>query len=309
MINTCFKSSINEKARYICNNNYNYFFNKKNVVGIGLGYKTIKNFTTKEKCIIVFVTKKLPQNNIHWKDLIPSLYNGMKTDVVESGGFEATSFTKKIRPAQGGYSISVESKNPAGTLCCLVKDTSNLYILSCNHVIAIENTVPISTPIIQPGYKDSGKPSTDTIAYLYKYIPLQYYSRINPVANDVDCAIAKVTNLSLVSKNIATIGPLLGITTPSLDLSVRKIGRTTGITYGHISAIYVTAKYKLQGKEIVFRNQIFTSNSSDKGDSGSIVEDLHNKAVAMLIAGTTKGASLCTPIYSILNLLKVSLVI
>ncbi|MCD3352177.1 hypothetical protein G8V03_14695 [Clostridium botulinum D/C] len=308
MINTCFKSSINEKIRYICNNNYNYFFNKKNIVGIGLGYKTIRNFTTHEKCIIVFVTKKLPQNNIHWKDLIPALYNGVKTDVVESGVFEATSFTKKIRPTQGGYSISVGSKNPTGTLCCLVKDTSNLYILSCNHVIALQNTAPISAPITQPGYKDSGNPSTDTVAYLSKYIPLQYYSPIHPVANDVDCAIAKVTDLSLVSKNIATIGPLLGLTTPSLDLSVRKIGRTTGITYGHISAIYVTIKYKFYGKEIIFRNQIYASTASDKGDSGSIVEDLQNKAVAMLIAGNRKGASLCTPMYSILNLLKVSLV-
>ena len=69
-------------------------------------------------------------------------------------------------------------------------------ILSNNHVLADESQLPIGAPIFQPGLLDGGNPNTDQVAALTKFIPL------SASGNKVDCAIAKVLNNSLVSKEV-----------------------------------------------------------------------------------------------------------
>ncbi|WP_039235236.1 hypothetical protein [Clostridium sp. K25] len=305
MNNTCFTSIVNKKIAYICNNEYNYFLSKNNVLGIGLGYKITKGFNTYEKCIKVFTKKKMPLNLIHTKDLIPTIYKGFKTDVVESGIIKANSFNKKIRPVQLGYNIGVALNKAQGTLCCIVKDISNYYILSCNHVLALENTAPINSPITQPSFLNHGNPLTDTIAYLYKYIPLDFSFKGISLS---DCAIAKINNPSLVSNHIATLGPILGITPPSLDLSIRKIGKTSEITYGNITATHVTIRCAYNTGYTIFKNQLAANAITKEGDSGALLADLKNNAIGMLIGGNLGSLSIYSPITLILDLLKVNLV-
>src|SRR3712207_9100147 len=75
---------IEENIAHICDCDYKYFLNKKNVVGIGLGYKVKNGFYTNQLCVQVFVSRKYSENEININDKIPSMYKGIPTDVKET---------------------------------------------------------------------------------------------------------------------------------------------------------------------------------------------------------------------------------
>ena len=60
-----------------------------NVVGVAVGYKVKAGKPTKELCLIIYVQKKVPENELPEKDIIPKEIEGIKTDVVEIGRIEA----------------------------------------------------------------------------------------------------------------------------------------------------------------------------------------------------------------------------
>ncbi|MCD3326546.1 serine protease, partial [Clostridium botulinum D/C] len=216
----------------ICENEYNFFFSKANVAGVGLGYKVRNGFTICQKCIVVFVTLKLPSNDIPEKDLVPAIYRGIPTDVVQSGIMSIDSnilcnnfnlnkpLSKKIRPVLGGYSISIVTKNAAATMGCVVTDNKDNYMLSNNHVLADLNAAPLGTLVVQPGVLDGGKSPKDIVGSLSEYVQLSFKD-----TNLVDCAIAKVLNKKNVSAKIAlTKGPK-GVISPKFGQNVKKVGR------------------------------------------------------------------------------------
>src|SRR5437899_11173374 len=75
----------------------------------------------------------------------------------------------------------------AGTFGAVVAAGSVRYILSNNHVLADENSLPIGSAIFPPGLLDHGKVSTDQIARLTPFVPLKAGA-----ANVVDAALAAV---------------------------------------------------------------------------------------------------------------------
>lgn len=62
---------------------------KKNVVGIGIGYRERGGTTTDELSLIVFVSKKLPAQMLSAQDHIPPYIEGVPTDVKEVGTVKA----------------------------------------------------------------------------------------------------------------------------------------------------------------------------------------------------------------------------
>lgn len=297
-----------QKMFYICNCEYNYFFNKKNVIGVGVGYKVRKGFHASQKCITVFVSKKIDQNNLLSKDLIPQFYRGIETDIVESGYFKGASLTQKIRPVQGGYSIGPESvPNVTGSEGCVVTDGTKKYMLSCNHVIANENMLPINTQILQPSLRDGSKTTKDAIAYLTKYIPLKNKTAINSPENYVDCAIAREYEPGIFSPQIYMIGNLKGVSTPQLGKKVMKSGRTTSYTEALITTIGVTVKVKLELGIYIFKNQIVTTAMGQEGDSGAVLVDSNKMAVGLLCA-VSPSAAVYNPMDKILSSLGVHIV-
>ena len=58
---------------------------KRGVVGCAVGYKFKEGKKTNRVCIICYVIDKIPENQIEEADLIPSMIEGIPTDVVESG--------------------------------------------------------------------------------------------------------------------------------------------------------------------------------------------------------------------------------
>src|SRR3712207_616041 len=105
-------------------------------------------------CIQVFVSKKIPQNQLNSNDMIPLIYKGIPTDVKETGQFKACYLIERKRPVLGGYSISTNMNNEvSGTAGCVVTNGVSKFILGTNHVLANSNVLPIKTPIIQPAYR------------------------------------------------------------------------------------------------------------------------------------------------------------
>ena len=62
---------------------------KKGVVGCAVGYKHIAGKKTDQLCIICYVIKKIPEDQLSEADLIPPVIEGIPTDVIESGEMRA----------------------------------------------------------------------------------------------------------------------------------------------------------------------------------------------------------------------------
>ncbi|EES90699.1 S1 family peptidase [Clostridium botulinum] len=301
-------TSIDSKISYICLNEYNYFLNKPNVTGIGLGYKIINGFSTFEKCIGVFVTKKIAENNLDMKNRIPKTYKGIKTDVIQSNKIKVSSLTNKVRPTFGGYNIGSSINYKTGTLGCLVTDEEFNYILTNYHVITNEGNPPIGTPILQPGISYSGKIPKDIIATLAKYIPIKFATspQYRP-SNLVDCAIGKLSNPFLASPQVALLGLPKGIASPTLGQNVQKTGCESEKTTGKITHISASVLADVSGKEALFRNQIVTTLMSQAGDSGAVLFDESMNALGFLI-GATDCYTVYNSIKDVLNNLNVRLI-
>ncbi|CAG7839850.1 hypothetical protein CLOHAE12215_01265 [Clostridium haemolyticum] len=292
---------IENGIRYICNSNYEYFLRKKNVQGIGLGYKKINGKCTFRKCISVFVSKKLSSNNIAREDLIPSYFNCIPTDVVETGIFTTCALNKRIRPVQCGYSIGPVGVGIYGTLGCLVRNRREkaVYVLSASHALNPLGKVSFGTPIVQPGVLDGGSIRSDVIANLIRSTNIQYIGTFSKPVNTVDAAIAKVSNISIVSTTIAIVGKdVKEIASPKIGEKVFKVGRTTGFTEGSITETDVTQIINSSGKKALFKNQIAAGVKSDNGDSGSVLLNSNMNPIGLLM-GTSQST-----VYSVFNDMK-----
>jgi hypothetical protein len=62
---------------------------KKGVVGCSVGYKYTGGEKTEQICIICYVVRKIPSDQLSEADLIPPVIEGIPTDVIESGGLRA----------------------------------------------------------------------------------------------------------------------------------------------------------------------------------------------------------------------------
>lgn len=304
------QSKIEKLICHVCDDEYEYFLNKKNVVGIGLGYKMKNEFYTSQLCIQVYVTRKLSSNILNSQDLIPNMYKGVSTDVIETGIFKSNSLTSKIRPIVGGYIIGNEYKlDSGGTLGCLVTDGKDLFILGNNHILASNNDAPIGTKIIQPSYDDGGNLKTDVVAILSKFLPKKPTETFKNPTNYADCAIAKIINKSLASPKIAFVGLPQEPIIAKLNQSVKKVGAVTELTTGIIIGINITTKIDSvsTGKTFLFKHQIATSSMSNFGDSGALLLDENNHALGLLLGGGTIR-TIYNPINYILKELNVRLV-
>ncbi|KEI14406.1 hypothetical protein [Clostridium haemolyticum] len=299
--------SLEEKIFYIAKCEYNYFLNKSNVVGVGLGYKIKNGFNTFKKCLSVFVTNKLPLCNISSNDLVPSYYCGIPTDIVNTGSFHLQKLNNRIRPVPGGYDIGPAFIWDSGTLGCIVTDGKYYYILTCNHTITSKEILRLNHPILQPSSIYGGRSQGDTIAVLSKFIPIKYFTSAHECINYVDCAIAKITTRSQISTKITFLGRIKGMAKPSLGMSVQKVGGNTELTKGTITSIGATIEFQEEQGKCIFLNQIMTNKMSDFGDSGAILLDENINAIGMLMSGNSTNSTF-NPIEPVLNSLDVKLV-
>ena len=310
---------INDKILDISKNHFNYLMTLENVVGVGLGYKNINKITTSEPCLHVLVEKKIDSNHITSSNLIPKTYMGIKTDVIDNGVFSACllniDLINKVRPLECGYCIG-GGKITTGTLGCIVTKTikkkKEYFILSNNHVLAGTNTLPIGTPIVQPSFNFTEAIDEYKIASLCDFVKLKLKNQLYFPNNYIDCAIAKIENKALIpitNKIALNNGIVRGLASNVyLDLKVKKVGYTTGLTTGKITTIGTTidVKFPKATQPIRFKDQILSDMQNGSGDSGSLVLTESNDAIGLLFAGS-KNSTVMNDIKKVLKGLKIDL--
>jgi len=315
---------------------------KPNVVGVGTGYKKTAGKDTTELCVIALVSRKKPLTALPAEARVPGELDGVVTDVVEIGFPRALQArTDKWRPAPGGVSIG-HYQITAGTLGCIVRDqtTKQRLILSNNHVLANVNSAQLGDAILQQGAIDGGDVNTCTIAHLERYAPINFGTepancniakgvasvlnnlagllgsshRLAPVKQDVqatnvvDAAAARPVDDSLVLDEILEIGVVSGVMPATFGMTVRKSGRTTGLTTGSVSVLNATISVDYyDGRSARFEDQIIATPMSQGGDSGSLVVAGDSLvAIGLLFAGSDQS-TIFNPIQSVLDTLKVTL--
>jgi hypothetical protein len=296
---------------------------RKNVVSVGVGYKTSNGKKTKKLSLICSVEQKKPKEALANDDIIPREINGVATDVVQSGVIKAFSNTEKRRPALGGDSIG-HFAITAGTLGCLVKKNGETLILSNNHVLANSNEAVVNDAILQPGSYDRGT-MEDKIATLKEWVSINFVENglpdtecpiakssafivnlfafltgsksrvqaysLETATNLMDAALAKPINDADVKNEINGIGVISGTKEVTLGMKVHKQGRTTGYTTGVVDQIDVTTQVSYgTNKTGVFSDQIIITTDesvpfSQPGDSGSAVLS-GTDLVGLLFAGS-----------------------
>lgn len=304
----CEIDKLHQAISYICKNQYEYFLNKSNVVGVGCGYKVKGGFYTKQLCIQVFVSRKISKYQLLSQDIIPTSLKGIPTDVVQTGIFRECSLREKVRPVKGGYNIGLNSVDVSGSAGCLVTNGVRKYILSTNHVLANINGAEIGHPIVQPSQRYGGMAPTDIVSTLSKYIPIRFSEGTTHPVNLSDCAVAELVNYSIMSPEIAFIGKLKCVKNPVLNLRVKKVGSTSDLTVGNITSVDVTFTLRFyNNKRGVFQDQVFTNAVAEKGDSGAVLVNDNNCAVGLFTARSDE-VSVFSRMTTILDQLDIKIV-
>lgn len=318
--------------------NLAHLLGRRNVVACGVGFKESEGEITDEPCVVVSVTRKMPEAQLSPADIVPKKLGEVRTDVQETGVIRALQGqTDRWRPAPGSVSIG-HVDITAGTLGCLVTRNGEHFILSNNHVLANSNVAQQGDPIIQPGRYDGGT-LNDQIATLEDFIPINFGTSpatcpmatgveglLNwlaallgsshrvmafqevPETNRVDAAIARPLSDDLVEKRILEIGVPKGTREATLGTRVKKSGRTTGFTTGRIVQIDVTSRVSYEGGTAIFEDQLMAGPMSQGGDSGSAVLDEEDYVVGLLFAGSD-ATTIINPIQFVLDALNVEIAV
>ncbi|MGI8681820.1 MAG: hypothetical protein ACR2JO_06765 [Mycobacteriales bacterium] len=197
------------------------------------------------------------------------------------------------RPVYPGVSVGHPDVT-AGTLGGFVTVDGALHALSNSHVLANSGQASVGDDALQPGVADGGQRPDDVIGTLAAFAPL---AEDRP--NLVDAAIAALAD-GIDADPARYPGGALGAVAsePPADALVQKVGRTTGLTAGRVTAFEVdgiTVQYDVG--VLTFDNQIEIEGDgdlpfSDGGDSGSVIWTTTDRSpFGLLFAGSTQGGS------------------
>lgn len=288
---------------------------KQGVQGTAVGEKWIDGKPTGEKALLIFVQKKFSAESISnpnvltkftVNDLIPAEIDGVRTDVIEVGRItKQAGFRNKIRPIKPGFSVG-HGDITAGTIGGIFLDKNNEpVILSNNHVLANENKAKIGDLIYQPGPTDSRESRRDIgwqepVSGLPYIATLKKFMKINKTGNIHDSAIATIHPKLVQSGLIDELYPqintkLAGFGEATIGMQVQKCGRTTGYTTGRVLGLNASFTIEYDFGNATFDKCIVTSAMSQGGDSGSIIQDMNERAIGLLFAGSPK-VTLANPI-------------
>lgn len=205
-----------------------------------------------------------------------------------------------------------------GTLGCFVTLKSGaVALLTNNHVAARENRgLRGADRILQSG--GSAYVLDEHIATLSDFAPLTpsppgAEPRLgNAVFNDIDAAIAELLPGQVWRQQYLPLrhaSPPTGNRAPMVNDKVRKVGRTTGLTYGEVKQVNVQVKIPCGIGECWFRGSFIIEGAagttfSNHGDSGSaIVGDSDGMLMGLLYAGSSTQTYAC-PIAPVLTALQ-----
>jgi len=221
---------------------------------------------------------------------------------------------QRHRPLTPGISVG-HARVTAGTLGAFALaahgEGGARYILSNNHVLADEDRARKGDLVLQPGRADGGRVPADAVARFERAV------RLKRSGNLVDAALARLDDaVAIDAARVRGLGRLAGVRAEPLapgDL-VAKLGRTTGLTRGVVSAIEVDRVIVGYDEgERRFDDQVEISPRgrgvfSRGGDSGSLIVDDGRHPAALLFAGNDADTTYASPIAAVLTALRIRLV-
>lgn len=290
---------INKNSNSVLSQQFSFAELDRNLIGMGIGFKIVKDKLKKKLCLKFYVKEKLPAKEVDENKFIPGniIFDGLgsfPTDVEEVGPIDLENLKINIRPVTGGYSIGHRSVR-VGSLGCLVRkrgQPNKIFLLSANHVIAASDTGAIGDAIFQPGIEDKAT-SRDVLTSLYDFEPLDFSEIFYD--GKVDAAIAGPVTTDDCSSLIALIkAPPSGIREDIYrGMKIKKVGRSTGLTKGSILDVDLTLKLSYRDPasdqllgDVRYTDLVLCTRYSKPGDSGSLILDSNNHAVGLHIAGT-----------------------
>ncbi|MBO3095268.1 hypothetical protein [Cellulomonas dongxiuzhuiae] len=226
---------------------------------------------------------------------------------------QALGETGRVRPLRPGVSIAHVDVT-AGTLGAFVQVGGAVHALSNYHVLAGSPAARPGDLILQPGPADGGRAPADRVGTLAAAVPLAAGTTAT-----VDAAIALLDD-----EYVDATYPVGRITTTARALGgelVAKVGRTTAVTSGRVTAIElddVVVGYGEELGDLRFDDQIEiegtgTAAFSRGGDSGSLVYREDGVALGLLFAGSElggdngRGLTYVNPIDAVLGALDATL--
>jgi hypothetical protein len=199
--------------------------------------------------------------------------------------------TGRVRPLRPGVSIG-HVEVSAGTLGAFVHVDGAVHVLSNYHVLSGTPAARIGDVVVQPGVADGGVDPQDRVGTLAARVDLEPNGSAT-----VDAAVARLDSelaqpdLQYPVGRVTTTAGVLG------GESVSKVGRTTAVTHGRVTAIElddVVVGYGDELGELSFDNQIEVESTgpgpfSRGGDSGALVYRPDGVAIGLLFAGSESG--------------------
>lgn len=236
-------------------------------------------------------------------------------DIRETGEITTTSAlapasVTNTRQLTLGSSVA-HYRGTAGTLGFFARRLADgaIGFVSANSVIAAQDLGREGDEILSPGPADSGTRRDNVVAHLDGG-----YSRLS-AKNPLDCAFGILSNSTTYEPSAGPAGKLStqGFRMEDGQLLVSKIGRTTGLTLGEITAFDLTLKIEYSFGMATFQDLIEISTRGNSkfcrgGDSGALVftEDL--RPVGLIFAATGNGVAYAHPFKSVVTRLGVALI-
>jgi hypothetical protein len=219
--------------------------------------------------------------------------------------------SSRNRPLLIGSSVSHPDVT-AGTIGCFVtSDGTDRLLLSNNHVLADENRASPGDKILQPCRADGGIPPGDCIGALARFVALSESRK-----NRIDAAVALLDpSVPEDPVSLTGLGVLRGTRadTPETGEAVFKLGRTTGLTRGRVSAFEVDDLWVHYDLGVLgFDGQLEIEGEGTQafslgGDSGSLVVDERLHAIGLLFAGNDADISYAHPLDEVFQALGLRL--
>jgi len=194
---------------------------------------------------------------------------------------------QKTRPVIGGVSVG---GTDTGTLGYFVHVDGHLSLMTAAHVLG-----GVGGEAIQPGPDDGGT-GADRVATVVRTVD-------NP-AEGVDAAAARLDSGIKHELKLNDIGKVTGTATVIAQQTVRKSGRTSGVTSAKVHEIDVAVQYD----GVWYQHQIVVHRFSEGGDSGSLVVDASDQAIG-LVMGANATYSHVNPIGRVLQQLNATLAV
>ncbi|WP_280151687.1 hypothetical protein [Piscinibacter sp. XHJ-5] len=279
---------------------------QRNIVGVGISEKTTDDETTGELSLCFYVRRKTPLSKVRGDMVVPPFVcvwgdRSYLTDVKEIGPCRL--HHSAVTGLRSGASVS-HAATAAGTIGAIVQRNGMPCILSNAHVLARSGKARLGDPILAPGTTDGGKLSTDLVARLVAFAPLDGFGE-----NLVDAAVAEI----LPDKARSIRFDIPGVSAPRRigkvrrGMQVMKTGKATQQTEAHVIDEHFRTLLPYPGLGLVrFVDQILCTSFADPGDSGALVVDTASGHVVGLHFSGNDQVSICNPIGPVLQALGIS---